>query len=637
MPTHVAIPPQVTYFVRPLGNGEPRPAHLLQRRGKEAYVHYVGTDKRLDEWVTEERCFLPAAPSRTEPYSHSVYEEQHPTPGSSELHPEIQLGDDSAAAEPLGPRVAGPSSHTPTTTQGGEDAQTTIKGSISAPPMESTSKKRKRVGRPSKQSTLQREMRDIESASASPAPEGELGTVLTEEIDMEQHKKITAQRNFENVKFGEWQVKTWYFSPYPLTETELEDPVTAPEAKIPGVQKTTARSHGRTSDILAGGLGRSATAGSEKAQLWVCQQCFKYMSEGTSYDLHVKYCNVDYPPGRRVYQRGAHSIWEVDGAVQKLYCQNLALFGKLFIDVKTLYFDLDNFHFYILTESTSKQDHMLGYFSKEKNSYDDYNLATIMTLPPYQRKGYGMLMIEFSYELSRRAGKVGTPERPLSDLGLRSYLAYWVSTLVRFFRTVLSTLPTDTMRIEHYGRFPGIERTPSGDSEPDSGNVSGANSNMGNGSSVNGNGNVNETDNGPISSNGNGLKRKKPKKSKGWAGEVEDAWPESDDVPFYTTDPMFTTDRKLVTHANEDGSATTHVVLNCTLADIARATNLRVDDAAFALNEVGMLAMRIAAAEGTSAPDIQDGTVLLTKVMIEKVAKERNVKKPCMRMPYVIL
>jgi histone acetyltransferase HTATIP/histone acetyltransferase MYST1 len=45
-----------------------------------------------------------------------------------------------------------------------------------------------------------------------------------------------------------------------------------------------------------------------------------------------------------------------------------------------------------------------------------------------------MLMIEFSYELSRRKGKVGTPERPLSDLGLRSYLAYWVGTLIRFFR-----------------------------------------------------------------------------------------------------------------------------------------------------------------------------------------------------------
>ena len=67
-------------------------------------------------------------------------------------------------------------------------------------------------------------------------------------------------------------------------------------------------------------------------------------------------------------------------------------------------------------------------------SYDGYNLACIIAFPPYQRKGYGMLMIEFSYELSRRAGKIGTPERPLSDLGLRSYLTYWVSSIIRFLR-----------------------------------------------------------------------------------------------------------------------------------------------------------------------------------------------------------
>ena len=56
--------------------------------------------------------------------------------------------------------------------------------------------------------------------------------------------------------------------------------------KIPGVQRTTLRSHGRTSDLLAGGLTRSHLTG-DKSVLWVCERCFKYMSEGSVWEMHA--------------------------------------------------------------------------------------------------------------------------------------------------------------------------------------------------------------------------------------------------------------------------------------------------------------------------------------------------------------
>ena len=36
---------------------------------------------------------------------------------------------------------------------------------------------------------------------------------------------------------------------------------------------------------------------------------------------------------------------------------------------------------------------------QEKESSEDYNVACILTLPPYQRQGYGKLLIEFSESL----------------------------------------------------------------------------------------------------------------------------------------------------------------------------------------------------------------------------------------------
>jgi len=48
------------------------------------------------------------------------------------------------------------------------------------------------------------------------------------------------------------------------------------------------------------------------------------------------------------------------------------------------------------TQRDSTGCHIIGYFSKEKESADNYNVACLLTLPQHQRHGYGKLLIEFS-------------------------------------------------------------------------------------------------------------------------------------------------------------------------------------------------------------------------------------------------
>jgi hypothetical protein len=126
-------------------------------------VHYLNTDKRLDEWVPDSACIE----ARQEAQAQAVHKRRV----------SLRSAGRSTSVSPARPPTPGPSSSRQTT----------------GPDM-----------------TL---------------PLAEPPTMTEEDFDIHHHKQITAQRNFDKVNFGKWQMKTWCV-PFAnaFTSEELTEP-----------------------------------------------------------------------------------------------------------------------------------------------------------------------------------------------------------------------------------------------------------------------------------------------------------------------------------------------------------------------------------------------------------------------------
>lgn len=110
-------------------------------------------------------------------------------------------------------------------------------------------------------------MNGVKAVTSTPAP--------AQDRLAQEHLSVTRIRNVENVVLGQYEITTWYYSPYPEEYHDCK-------------------------------------------RLYVCDGCLRYMKSMDTLSLHKRTCGQMHPPGEKIYEKGSLRVWRVDGAVDKV-------------------------------------------------------------------------------------------------------------------------------------------------------------------------------------------------------------------------------------------------------------------------------------------------------------------------------